>query len=165
MALGIALGTTIWAGLSLAGLGLLFAKVTWLYGLVKLLGAGYLIYIGLQTILSARRPAAKAAMPLSDGRAFRRGLLTDLSNPKAAAFFTSLLSQGFVQRSNTAAGPFELCAKTFKPCAILLPQCDKRFDHDRRERRTWINLGACKQIIQRVTNLFCAVDGGTDQFL
>ena len=92
VALGIAVGTAIWAGLSLVGLGLLFESVSWLYSLVKILGAGYLIFIGLQTIVTARRPAVAAAKPLSDGRAFRRGLLTDLSNPKAAAFFTSLFA-------------------------------------------------------------------------
>ena len=93
VALGIAVGTALWAGLSLAGLGLLFQKVGWLYALVKLAGAAYLIFVGLQMILSARRPAASStALPLSDRRAFRRGLLTDLSNPKAAAFFTSLFA-------------------------------------------------------------------------
>lgn len=93
VALGIALGTTIWAGASLAGLGLLFQKVGWLYGLVKLAGAGYLIFVGLQTILSARRPAVPGMRSaLSAGQALRRGLLTDLSNPKAAAFFTSLFA-------------------------------------------------------------------------
>ena len=73
--------------------GLLFQKVGWLYGLVKLAGAAYLIFVGLQMIFSARRPTAGGgSLPLSDGRAFRRGLLTDLSNPKAAAFFTSLFA-------------------------------------------------------------------------
>ena len=92
VALGIAVGTAIWAGLSLVGLGLLFESVSWLYSLVKILGAGYLIFIGLQTIVTAKRPVVAVAKPLSDGRAFRRGLLTDLSNPKAAAFFTSLFA-------------------------------------------------------------------------
>jgi len=93
VALGIALGTAIWAAVSLAGLGLLFQKVGWLYGLVKLAGAGYLIFVGLQTIVTAKRPGgAIGRAPLSPGRAFRRGLLTDLSNPKAAAFFTSLFA-------------------------------------------------------------------------
>ena len=94
VALGIALGTAIWAGASLAGLGLLFQKVGWLYGLVKLAGAGYLIFVGLQTLLTAGRAAAAPVgrAALGSGRAFRRGLLTDLSNPKAAAFFTSLFA-------------------------------------------------------------------------
>ncbi|MEM7222623.1 MAG: LysE family transporter [Pseudomonadota bacterium] len=92
---GIAFGTTIWAAASLLGLGLLFRNAAWLYQIVKILGALYLVYMGAQMIWGARkRPAttAVASPPLAGWRAFRRGLLVDLSNPKAAAFFTSLFA-------------------------------------------------------------------------
>ncbi len=91
---GIAVGTTIWATATLAGLGLLFQTTAWLYQLVKLAGAAYLIVLGLRLILTARRTgqAGGAAQGNATGDAFRRGLLTDLSNPKAAAFFTSLFA-------------------------------------------------------------------------
>lgn len=93
---GIALGTTIWATASLLGLGLLFQTLGWLYVLVKIAGATYLIIFGLRLLLSRAAPPStqgQAAGPvLTGGQAFRRGLLTDLSNPKAAAFFTSLFA-------------------------------------------------------------------------
>lgn len=95
VALGIAVGTSLWASASLLGLGLLFQTAGWLYHLVRVAGAVYLIYIGLRMIFSAGAVAATTAtvMPgLSGYRAFRLGLLTDLSNPKAAAFFTSLFA-------------------------------------------------------------------------
>ena len=95
LAAGIAIGTTVWATASLLGLGLLFQSAGWLYLTVKLAGAAYLIYLGLRTILSARRLSPVAGpvhRPLSALAAFRRGLLTDLSNPKAAVFFTSLFA-------------------------------------------------------------------------
>ena len=95
VAAGIAVGTTLWATVSLAGLGLLFQSAGWLYAAVKLAGGAYLIYLGLRTIAAAhRRPAVAlpSRAPLTGRQAFRRGLLTDLANPKAAAFFTSLFA-------------------------------------------------------------------------
>ena len=87
--LGLALGTLVWAGASLAGLGLLFRSAAWLYVAVKTLGAAYLIYMGLRMVLSR---GGAAAVPARAGNAFRIGLWTDLSNPKAATFFTSLFA-------------------------------------------------------------------------
>lgn len=95
VAAGVALGTTIWATVSLAGLGLLFQTAAWLYQAVKLLGAAFLIYTGARMVLTARngQPSTGASGIAATGRrAFRLGLLTDLSNPKAAAFFTSLFA-------------------------------------------------------------------------
>ena len=96
LAAGIAVGTTIWATASLLGLGLLFQTLGWLYVLVKVAGAAYLIVFGLRLLLSRAAPQSAPGQvsnaTLTPGQAFRRGLLTDLSNPKAAAFFTSLFA-------------------------------------------------------------------------
>ncbi|MCP5366372.1 MAG: LysE family transporter [Hyphomicrobiales bacterium] len=86
---GIALGTLVWAAASLAGLGLLFRAAGWLFVVVKTLGAAYLIVMGLRMVLAR---GGAAAAPARAGGAFRTGLLTDLSNPKAATFFTSLFA-------------------------------------------------------------------------
>ena len=93
LAVGIGLGTTIWATASLLGLGILFQTMGWLYQAVKVAGAAYLIGIGAWMIFSARpRTPIRRSGPTQVGAAFRRGVLTDLSNPKAAAFFTSLFA-------------------------------------------------------------------------
>ncbi len=92
---GIMLGTTIWATASLGGLALLFQQAAWLYTLIKYAGAAYLVYIGFRMIRTARTMApvqAGAGPRMSRAQAFRRGLLTDLANPKAAAFFASLFA-------------------------------------------------------------------------
>ena len=98
VAAGVALGTLLWATVSLLGLGVLFQTAGWLYQGVKLVGAAYLLFVGLRMILGAWRNTASGPGPAAarrsacGGRAFRFGLLTDLSNPKAAAFFTSLFA-------------------------------------------------------------------------
>ena len=68
---------------------------------LKYAGAAYLVFLGLQTLAGALRPAhaqaAVAALPprtrLTRWTALRQGLINDLANPKIAVFFTSLLPQ------------------------------------------------------------------------
>ncbi|MCG8558324.1 MAG: LysE family translocator [Hyphomicrobiales bacterium] len=95
VALGIAIGTLVWATASLAGLALLFQNAAWLYAAVKFCGACYLIYVGVRMIVSAQSPSATARVgcpSISGWWAVRHGILTDLANPKAAAFFASLFA-------------------------------------------------------------------------
>lgn len=99
VALGIALGDALWAIVSLGGLGLLFEQVGWLYHAIRVLGALYLIHIGYRMFRSPAHVPEKRAIDqctpqrsLTGAAAFRRGLLTALSNPKAAAFFSSLFA-------------------------------------------------------------------------
>lgn len=108
---GIAVGTLIWATASLAGLGLLFQSAAWLYHSVRIAGAFYLVFMGVMLIGSAvQAPTATApATPMASGamRAFRLGFVTDMSNPKAAAFFTSLFA---VALPPTATLPLQMAA-------------------------------------------------------
>ena len=91
--LGVAGATRTWATLAMLGLGLL-AQLAWLAVAIKLTGAAYLVWIGGRMILGARRPAP-AAGSMSAARhggwiALRRGYLSSITNPKAAAFFGSI---------------------------------------------------------------------------
>lgn len=93
---GIATATAIWSNGSLLGLAVVFARFGWLVTTVKLLGAAYLVYLGITVIRRAHRPPRStdagrrpAQRPLA---AYRVGFLTDLANPKAAVFFSSLFA-------------------------------------------------------------------------
>jgi RhtB (resistance to homoserine/threonine) family protein len=97
-ALGVATGQAIWALATSAGIVALLVASEPLFQAVKYAGAAYLVWLGLQSLHAAFRPAAgqgaiAAARPLTPGGAFSQGLVSDLSNPKMAAFFTSLLPQ------------------------------------------------------------------------
>ena len=63
VALGIATGTIIWCAGSLLGRAVLFATFSWLYQLVRLAGAAYLMYLGLKTIRHAHQPLPLARKP------------------------------------------------------------------------------------------------------
>jgi threonine/homoserine/homoserine lactone efflux protein len=94
-AAGIVLGIAIWTLAASAGVAALVAASRPLFDALRLVGAAYLIWLGLSTLRRGHR-AEIAARP---GTGFRQGLLSNLGNPKIAVFFTSLLPQfaaGFV---------------------------------------------------------------------
>ncbi|SDY81838.1 Threonine/homoserine/homoserine lactone efflux protein [Micromonospora pattaloongensis] len=98
--LGVSCAILVWAVGSLLGLAVLFARVSWLYDVVRLAGAAYLLYLGVRTLWSTRgaAPAADPGPARAGGRpgglvrAWRVGFLTNIGNPKAAVFFGSLFS-------------------------------------------------------------------------
>ena len=91
--LGLAAAATFYAIMSMTGLTLVLSRVGWLAGLVQMAGGLFLIYLGLQSWLRPRPEAGThVSMPTHDAfsRGFRIGLLVNLSDPKAIAFFVSL---------------------------------------------------------------------------
>ncbi|MFC7342004.1 LysE family translocator [Saccharopolyspora griseoalba] len=101
-ATGIMLGNTILAGAAVAGLTALLQSSGPLYNAIRLLGAAYLIYLGVRALISLGRrndrsgeqPQEAPAGPRLPGkRAFRQGLLSNLLNPKVAAFYLALFPQ------------------------------------------------------------------------
>src|SRR4051794_17371896 len=87
-------GVALAAGLS----ALLVASAT-AYTVVKLAGAAYLVWLGIQTIRTARDPApvqARSAVA-QPGRAYAQGLISTVLNPKPALFFLTYVPQ-FVDR-------------------------------------------------------------------
>ena len=102
--LGVSCAILVWSVGSLLGLAVLLAQVSWLYDVVRYAGSGYLVYLGVRALWASRRrePAANAGTgddrvdagpdrhPGGLLRAWRVGFLTNIGNPKAAVFFTSL---------------------------------------------------------------------------
>ena len=97
-ALGVAVGQACWTVAASVGLAALLVASEPVFLGLKLAGAAYLVFLGLQALRHAIRPPAEvvgraAGAPLAPARAFRQGLLSNLGNPKMAVFFTSLLPQ------------------------------------------------------------------------
>jgi len=118
-ALGIASGQTIWAIATSAGIAALLIASEPLFLAVKYAGAAYLVYLGGQALCQALRPSspgsAAAGGPmrcLSASTAFRQGVISDLSNPKMAIFFPSLLPQ-FVPSGAATFSAFLLLGAVF----------------------------------------------------
>jgi threonine/homoserine/homoserine lactone efflux protein len=90
-AAGVSTGQAIWALATSAGIAAVLQASAPAFEAVKLAGAAYLIWLGLQTIL--RRSRERRATPPRAGTSFRQGIVSNLGNPKMAIFFTSLLPQ------------------------------------------------------------------------
>ena len=116
--LGPTCGTVVWGLCGFFGLALLFKAAPWLYGLLKLLGGGYLIYLGVKLIRKGDQPPEdiddSGHSPARALSIWRAGLLTNLSNPKTAAFVTSLFAV-----SMPAAAPVWLGLTSVALMAVL----------------------------------------------
>ncbi|MFA7826472.1 LysE family transporter [Aeromonas dhakensis] len=94
-ALGIGAGVCVHVTYTLLGVGLLIQQSLWLFNLVKLAGAAYLIFLGIK-MLRAKPATAEvlAEQPaLSSLGALRTGFLTNVLNPKTTIFIVSLFMQ------------------------------------------------------------------------
>jgi threonine/homoserine/homoserine lactone efflux protein len=92
-AVGVGAGCLVWGAAVALGLGAVLAASSRLFAVIRLAGAAYLIWMGLRLILAKREGLAGPAAPAPQGRPFRRGLLTNLLNPKAGVFYISFLPQ------------------------------------------------------------------------
>jgi len=95
-AAGINTGAYIHVLASTLGLTAILAASSAAFTVVKLLGAAYLIWIGIQAIASKRHSLKNEgeSLPRSNGRMiFWQGFWSDVLNPKVAIFFLAFLPQ------------------------------------------------------------------------
>lgn len=100
--------------LSAIGLGAALAASEILFTALKWLGAAYLAYLGISSILSSTSDIAVsgAAVLSTTRRLFAQGLLVGASNPKALLFFGALFPQ-FIIPSEPHVPQFLLLGVTF----------------------------------------------------
>lgn len=94
---GVAAGCMLHIFAAALGISALIAASATAFGIVKFLGAGYLVYIGVRMMLTRRAedgaapPGSKA--PLGLVKVFQQGFITNALNPKVALFFLAFLPQ------------------------------------------------------------------------
>ena len=128
-ALGVNLGLVVWTVAAALGLAAVVRASAVAFTTLKLIGAAYLIWLGVQALRAARHHPAVAPVGAS-GRArhlgglagFRQGLASDLSNPKIAVLFTSLLPQFVAARAPTLM-PFLLLGAIFVAMTLIWLCC------------------------------------------
>ncbi|MFC4587703.1 LysE family translocator [Sphaerisporangium corydalis] len=98
-ALGINTGVLIWGAGAAAGVSALLTASEAAYTVLRYAGAAYMVWLGASMLWRARRGAAngpaaeQAPVPGGAGRAWTRGLATNLLNPKIGVFYVALLPQ------------------------------------------------------------------------
>lgn len=108
-AAGSATGNLVWGGASVLGVAALLHTSATAFSLLKLLGAAYLVVLGVQALRAAARGdslapdegAGEGRPEPSTAAAFRRGVASDLLNVKVGLFWTALVPQ-FVSADSSA---------------------------------------------------------------
>jgi threonine/homoserine/homoserine lactone efflux protein len=117
-AIGVVGGLSVWTLASALGVASLVRASQPAFTSLKLIGAVYLIWLGLQALRTARRADSAGADVLSPRRdpgargGVRQGLMSNLANPKIAAFFTGVLPQ-FAGSNRSVLVPFLLLGGAF----------------------------------------------------
>ena len=102
--LGVHVGTLVHVAAAAAGVSAVLATSATAFGVVKYVGAAYLVYLGVRRILD-RRPVMTAERTGAPRlrRAFVDGVVVNVLNPKTALFFLAFLPQ-FVDVARGAVG-------------------------------------------------------------
>lgn len=96
---GVAVGLLVWGAFTVLGLSAVLAASPVAYAVVRYLGAAYLVWMAVRLLWRSFREhgsapvpaAATTSSPGAGATAFRQGLLTNLLNPKIAAFYVGVL--------------------------------------------------------------------------
>jgi threonine/homoserine/homoserine lactone efflux protein len=146
--LGNILGLLVISSLAMAGLGAVLKTSATVFTAVKLVGAGYLIYLGLRQLRSRAsvftRPDDGFRGERSNRQIFLQGLLIALTNPKAILFFTALFPQ-FLRSEEALAPQFLILTSTFMGLSFLALMMYGCLAHAARSwfadenRSTWFN--------------------------
>ncbi|QJQ95328.1 MULTISPECIES: LysE family translocator [Halomonadaceae] len=98
--LAICCGLFVHAAVSALGISLILLQSAWAFGLLKLAGALYLIWLGVQSLASVRRGAALPVtgaggvrQPVAMHVPLREGFLSNVLNPKTVVFYMAFLPQ------------------------------------------------------------------------
>jgi threonine/homoserine/homoserine lactone efflux protein len=93
-AAGVSVGLLGHTVLATLGLGAVLRTSEWLFFALKLVGAAYLLYLGIGLLLAKRTDLAlRSTAQRSLRRLFLEGALSNLSNPKIAVFYFAFLPQ------------------------------------------------------------------------
>ncbi len=118
-ALGVNTGLVIWTVTAALGVAAVVRESAVAFSVLKLIGAAYLVWLGVQALRAARlrtarepSSAAQSRPPIGALLGYRQGLLSNLGNPKIAVFFTGLLPE-FVSSHVSVLGPFLLLGGMF----------------------------------------------------
>lgn len=92
-ALGMAIGSSSYAIATAFGLAAAILYVPIIFTVIKIFGALYLIYLGVNALRYAAAPHLRTPVQASNRRIASRSVVVELSNPKTALFFIAFLPQ------------------------------------------------------------------------
>ncbi len=110
---GLEIGNFMHVIAATVGLSAVIATSAAAFSAVKWIGAGYLIYIGIRTLVTKPQAVNQLNDPMSRRRAFTQGIVVNTFNPKVALFFLSFLPQFIDANRGSAALQSLVLGSTF----------------------------------------------------
>jgi threonine/homoserine/homoserine lactone efflux protein len=117
---GAQLGLAVMIAIVAIGLTSLIATMGWWFDWLRLIGAAYLIWLGVKLLRSSGLLGAPGAAPAPRGGFFLQGFLVLMSNPKALFFFGAFIPQ-FVNPNGDYVGQVILLGVTVM---VVTSMCD-----------------------------------------
>ncbi|MEO5534988.1 MAG: LysE family translocator [Pseudolysinimonas sp.] len=109
------------------GVGAIVASSVIIFTILKIVGAAYLVYLGIQAIRHRKQTAAavqnSSAAPKSTLRLIGEGALVGITNPKAIAFFVAILPQFVDPRAGWVPGQMLILGGIFVGLALISDGC------------------------------------------
>ncbi|GAB5097809.1 LysE family translocator [Caballeronia sp. HLA56] len=119
--IGAALGGMVHVFAAALGLSMLIAQSAMAYAVVKYVGAAYLIFLGVRTLMSKTRAVSQSVQVQSSiSRAFRDGIIVEALNVKTAMFFLAFIPQ-FLSTDRALTPQFIVLGTT---CIVLNSAAD-----------------------------------------
>lgn len=97
---GLSVGLAFWGLIAATGMGAVLQSSTTVLTVLKICGGFYLLWLAVSSARSAMGPQTPANSQVETGRWFLRGLILNLSNPKAAVAWMAALSMGLAGGSS-----------------------------------------------------------------
>jgi len=116
---GLELGNFVHVVAATIGLSAVIVASATAFGIVKWIGAGYLVFIGLRTLIKKPQAVEAQTSSLSRGKSFTQGIIVNTFNPKVALFFLSFLPQFIETEKGSAAVQSLILGSIF----VLLGMC------------------------------------------
>jgi threonine/homoserine/homoserine lactone efflux protein len=118
--LGVSAGAMFHVLAAAFGLSAILVSSALAFSVVKYLGAAYLIYLGIQKLLSSANPQTLLSVePRALGRIFRDGMVVNILNPKTALFFFAFLPQFIDPARGSVATQFVLLGSVFVVIGVI----------------------------------------------
>lgn len=150
---GVWTGALVHIAATVLGLAAVLARSAVAFSIIKWIGAAYLVWLGIQSLMSAQREADEAqapSAPVTPSRwaAYRQGILIDLLNPKVALFFLAFIPQFVVPGAGPVAAQLALhgilllaIAAIVEPMLILVGDRLMALLKGRRRLAAWAERG------------------------
>jgi threonine/homoserine/homoserine lactone efflux protein len=117
---GISVGALVVASISATGIGVVLATSAVAFTVLKFVGAGYLVYLGIRMWGAPVHVFGETPESVTGfGRRFAEGITLQLTNPKAIFFFLSVFPQ-FMDRAGDATRQFAVLVLSYSALVVVI---------------------------------------------